>query len=276
MSSDQKLKDGRNQTSGKEITPWASRRHASRDVERTSPNGDDFRDENVRVSSSAHLKGREAHKCSHHCDTQPENSPKVTDDEVEDPEHVENRSTSIIQPPHALAKVIASVNQRSLLLTPQVHLNGWETYLTQDRKSYLTSRRPLEFASQPEKDECIQSSFGQRGLRDWSNKHKCHGTGSLEEMFDVNEGRRILVEKLYRDIPLSVQEKEREFQRNTQTAERREGYHDDHMRKPKVQPPQLAGSACVDEPLRIQVFQQDTAVGSKKRKIGRASCRERV
>lgn len=266
LSSDQKLKDGRKQTSGKEIAPWASRQHASRDVERTSPHGDDFRDENVRVSSSARLKGREAHACSHHCDTQPENSPKVTDDEVEDPEHVKNRSTSIIQPPHALAKVIASVNQRSLLLTPQVHLNGWETYLTQDRKSYLTSRRPLEYASQPQKDECIQSSFGQRGLRDWSNKHKCHGTGSLEEMFDVNEGKRILVEKVYRDIPLSVQEKERGFQRNTQTAERRGGYHDDHGRKPKVQPPQIAGTACFDGPLRIQVFQQDTAVGSKKRK----------
>lgn len=265
LNTDPKLNDGRNQTSSKETISWAPRQHASCVADQISPDGDDFRNEDVRKTSSAHLKSRETHACSHHCDKQPEKSPKVTDDELEDHEHVENRSTSIVQPPHALAKVITSVSQRSLL-NPQVHLNGWETNLTQDGKNCPSSRRPLEYAKQPEKDERIQSSFGQRGLREWSNKHKRHGTASIVEMFDVYDGKRILVEKLNQDTPLSVQEKERGLKWNTQSAERKGGHHDDHRRKPTVQRPQLAGTACVDGPFRIQVFQQDTAVGSKKRK----------
>ncbi|XP_068697894.1 uncharacterized protein [Montipora foliosa] len=104
----------------------------------------------------------------------------------------------------------------------------------------------------------------------WLKKYSWHGKGPLVKIHDSYEEKRILVEKLQGDVPCSVEDEDCQVSWNIPDDGRRKVPHKGSV--PGVLPSQFAGAqiyqmpSCVDGPFGIHVCQQETAIGSKKRK----------
>lgn len=220
--------------------------------------------------------------------TQPKHVTNDASDVNEDDS--QDHSASVLPPGHQHETFMPPVKCRGSSFSSYPLANGYETNCTQLRRSPLGhpsankgcpkprhtpghdphsefihvpngfhERPPAPYENNHERSGRVTSS-------DWPNNEISYERRPTVRIQDYYEERRILVGKFYHHIPGPVEVADTTKSSNISYAGSREMIQEDHRRGHFASADVFQRPACENGPFQIQAYEQEGAVGSRKRK----------